>query len=509
MNRKENPISPKELKEKFGIQSLFDLSSFPFVKNKKSPIPYLFAKEKKVLPLEDKGDKVFVATCFPFDIASLEELQLYFGKPVQFFYASLEILESAIETCFHQKEASFQKPPKEKQKTKEGEGYDLLEQTSDHPVVRLLNTFLIEAIRQKASDIHFEPQEEGFLVRFRIDGILQIRASPSLEYQDAILTRIKVMAQLDIAERRLPQDGRMKLKMGGREIDFRVSTLPVIYGERIVLRILDKKNLELGLDHIGMREKMVEEVRKLLQVPEGIFLVTGPTGAGKTTTLYSILSEIEASSKNIMTIEDPVEYKLPSIAQISVNTKIDLTFSKGLRHILRQDPDMILVGEIRDPETAKIAVQASLTGHLVFATIHTNDAPSAIPRLVDMGIESYLIASSLVGVLAQRLVRKICPFCKTSYEPCKEEKEELLFTKKGKFYRGEGCEACFFTGYQGRTGIYELMLVNESVKQQMMQSSDSSSLKKVAAFSSLREQGLQKILAGETTSSEVIRVTSK
>ncbi len=501
--------SLKELQEKFGISSFSDLSRFSLVKKNTNIIPYLFAKENQVLPLEERGEKVLVATCYPFNIDSFEKLQLYLQKSVEFVYVSKEVLERAIESCFHQQPSDSVVSSEKKETVKSKEGYDLLEQTSDHPVVRLLNTFFIEAIRQKASDIHFEPQEGGLIVRFRIDGILQTRFHPSLEYKEPILIRIKVMAQLDIAERRLPQDGRMKLKMGEREIDFRVSTLPVVYGERVVLRILDKRNLTLGLDYVGMNKKMVKKVRKLLAVSEGIFLVTGPTGSGKTTTLYSALSEMDAKAKNIMTIEDPVEYKLDHIAQIAVNPGIELTFSKGLRHILRQDPDMILVGEIRDPETAKIAIQASLTGHLVFTTLHTNDAPSCIPRLIDMGVEPYLIASSLVGALAQRLVRKICPHCKEPYDPSQEERKELGFMKKGFFFRGKGCEACFFTGYQGRTGLYELMEVGEEVKQQVMKNSHASSLRNAAAFPSLREEGIDKILEGETTSFEVIRVTGK
>lgn len=498
--------SPQELEAKFGIATASDLSQYPFVKNNTNIIPYLFAKERKVLPLEEKKGGILIATCYPFQLEAFEELQLYLGKKVQFIYTSKEALEEAIEKCFHHKEVALEEDVSLEKKPSQ-EGYDLLAQTSDHPVIRLLNTFLIEAIHQKASDIHFEPQEEGLMVRFRVDGILQARFTPPEQYHAQILTRIKVMAQLDIAERRLPQDGRMKLKMGEREIDFRVSTIPVVYGERIVLRILDKKNLLLGLDHLGMKKQLLEKMRRLLRMPEGMILVTGPTGSGKTTTLYSALLEIDAQKHNIMTIEEPVEYKLAHIAQIGVNPKIHLTFSTGLRHILRQDPDIIMIGEVRDPETAEIAVQAALTGHLVFTTLHTNDAPSAIARLADMEVEPYLISSSVIGILAQRLVRKICSHCKISYLPDEEEKKELGLPTDQPFYRGKGCSHCFFTGYQGRTGLYELMVITPKIKKQILHNMDASLLREVSPFASLREEGAQKVLLGETTSAEVLRVT--
>lgn len=316
---------------------------------------------------------------------------------------------------------------------------------------------------------------------------------------------------MDIAEHRLPQDGRIKLRHGGREIDFRVSTLPIVYGERIVLRILDKGNVLLGLDRIGMEEKLLKAFRKLIHLPEGIVLVTGPTGSGKTTTLYSAISEINAAEMNIVTIEDPVEYKISGISQMNVNPRIDLTFAKGLRHILRQDPDVIMIGEIRDRETAEIAIQASLTGHLVLSTLHTNDAPSALTRLADMGIEPYLLASSILGVLAQRLVRKICLDCKVAYTPTEEELLELgLNPGSGSFHKGTGCASCFGTGYKGRCALYELMPVTSKIKGQVLKSQDAEELRKAAIMQemvSLFARGAELVLAGLTTSAEVLRVT--
>ena len=374
----------------------------------------------------------------------------------------------------------------------------------------MLNAILQEAIQQGASDIHFEPLETTLSVRYRIDGVLQKRHTPPKEYQSQLLTRIKVMARLDIAEQRLPQDGRIKLKLGGRQIDFRVSTIPVVYGERIVLRILDKSNVLLGLHKIGMCADVLEKFKNLIKMSEGIVLVTGPTGSGKTTTLYSALSEINSTHTNIMTVEDPVEYKLQGMAQIGVNPKIHLTFSTGLRHILRQDPDVIMIGEIRDKETADIAIQAALTGHLVLSTLHTNDAPSALTRMVDMGIEPYLLSSSVVGVLAQRLVRCICPHCKTAYTPTESELNDLGLQDVEELYVGKGCTECYETGYKGRLGIYELMIMSGSIKRKLVETADSVSLQKVALeenMQTLRQDGGRLVAQGKTTTAEVLRVT--
>ncbi|MBM3184413.1 MAG: type II secretion system protein GspE, partial [Chlamydiae bacterium] len=492
-----------------------------FVQEKVSIIPYLFAKQKQVLPLSEDERGVTVAIADPLGLEVLEELRLFLKKTIFPVYCPKNAIEEAIEQCYEQKEEETKRFFSDLEKETNGsevhqdqDEYDLLEQSAQNPVIRLVNTLLIEAIQQGSSDIHFEPTEEGLSVRYRIDGVLQKRHAPPREYQLQILTRIKVMAKMDIAEHRLPQDGRIKLKMGGREIDFRVSTLPIVYGERIVLRILDKGNVLLGLDRLGMGEDLLKSIRKLIHASEGIFLVTGPTGSGKTTTLYSALSELNAAETNLVTIEDPVEYKLPGISQMNVNRKIALDFSKGLRHILRQDPDVIMIGEIRDRETAEIAIQSSLTGHFVLSTLHTNDAPSALTRLADMGIEPYLLASSILGILAQRLVRRICFSCKTAYSPTKEELQELGLKKErlqgGLLYRGAGCLQCFGTGYKGRHGIYELMLVSSKIKSQVLKSQDAEELRKTAlsqGMVTLFERGVELVISGFTTSSEVLRVT--
>jgi len=514
---------PKDLQlaERFGLQICEDLSSFAFVKNKSFKIPYSFAKSKSMLPVEEKEGVLLVALSHPEDLEALEELKALVKMPVVELFCRQEKLEEAIEQCYHQheKEASqyiedlYAKSESSHQESEES--YDLLDQKADAPVIKILNMILLEAIQQEASDIHFEPQEQGLSVRYRIDGVLQHRHYPPKELKSQLLTRIKVMSRMDIAEHRLPQDGRIKLSLAGRQIDFRVSTVPVVYGERIVLRILDKGNV-LGLQAIGMPERILKAFKQQLSQNQGIVLVTGPTGSGKTTTLYSGIAEIASSEINIMTIEDPVEYKLPGMAQIGVNHKIHLNFATGLRHILRQDPDVIMIGEIRDKETAEIAIQASLTGHLVLSTLHTNDAPSALTRLVDMGVEPYLLTSSVLAVLAQRLVRTLCPRCKVSYEPSSQELHDVGLSverlEKGVLYKGEGCEHCYHSGYKGRHGIYELMYVSTAIKRQLLKSPDAMELQKVAlhsGMSSLRQEGALLAIQGITSSAEVLRVTKQ
>lgn len=499
----------------FGIPQVTDLLEYRFVKEKIQKIPYALAKHKVVLPLDEADGVLLVAISNPLDLEAVEDVRCLTGLEIKEVSASRLHLEEAIERCYHQKEdvasqliASLQGDPLAPA-AEEEDGYDLLEQKTDSPVIRMLNVMLIEAIQQGASDVHFEPLETGIGVRYRIDGVLQMRHAPPKEYQSQLITRIKVMAKLDIAEHRLPQDGRIKLKMGGRQIDFRVSTVPVAFGERIVLRILDKSNVLVGLNKLGMRPSTLEAFKKVIHLNEGIVLVTGPTGSGKTTTLYSAISEINSSETNIMTIEDPVEYKLQGMAQIGVNAKIHLDFATGLRHILRQDPDVIMIGEIRDKETAEIAIQASLTGHLVLSTLHTNDAPSALTRLVDMGIEPYLLSSSVVAVLAQRLVRTLCAHCKTPYEPSERELKELGLNEKV-LYKGAGCSQCYGLGYRGRHGIYELMNLTSPIKRQLLRSADALELQKVAlacGMSGLREEGAYLVKDGITTSAEVLRVT--
>ncbi|NDD58859.1 MAG: type II secretion system protein GspE [Chlamydiae bacterium] len=513
------PPSLEEFRLRYNIDVVDNLLSYEFVKLHIERIPYLFAKNHRVLPLEENQDKVLVAMVDLLQLDTLEELRCYLGKEIQEVLTHKEALEEALEKCYHVQSLQIadSESPSYSQHAAidtESEGYDLLENKSESPVVQLLNTILIEAIQQGASDIHFEPLEMGLGVRYRIDGVLQNRYSPAREFQSQLITRIKVMSSLDIAEQRLPQDGRMKMKLGGRQIDLRVSTVPCVFGERIVLRILDKSNIMVGLEKIGMSQKILSAFTQLIALPEGIVLVTGPTGSGKTTTLYSALSYINSSEVNVMTIEDPVEYKLQGMAQIGVNPKISLTFATGLRHILRQDPDVIMIGEIRDKETAEIAIQASLTGHLVLSTLHTNDAPSALTRLMDMGIEPYLLSSSVVGVLAQRLVRTICMHCKENYDPTDQELLEMKIQRRdlplGSLFRGRGCSACWGSGYKGRHAIYELMEISSKVKRQILSSADAHQLQKIAiddGLKTLRENGVSLVCSGTTTFKELVRAT--
>ncbi|KAG6559892.1 Type II secretion system protein E [Candidatus Rhabdochlamydia oedothoracis] len=496
-----------------------DLLDFFCIKNKISPLSYSFIRKNQLVILEEQRGKWLIAMLNPFDLEALEQVRFITQKDTQVVFTTQVAFEKAIEQLFHQKENEASEYIASLQQNQEScledqqEGYDLLESVSEVPVIHLLNVILAEAVQQDSSDIHFEPTEQGLEVRYRLDGVLHMRHTPPLELQTQLITRIKVLARLDIAEHRLPQDGRIKLHMGQRQIDFRVSTVPVAFGERIVLRILDKNNVSLGLDKIGMDPVLLSAFNKLIRLSEGIVLVTGPTGSGKTTTLYSALSEINSSEMNIMTIEDPVEYKLPGMAQIGVNPRIHLNFATGLRHILRQDPDVIMIGEIRDKETAEIAIQSALTGHLVFSTLHTNDAPSALTRLVDMGIEPYLLSSSVLGVLAQRLVRRVCPHCSVLYQPFDQELKEIGLSKsevKEGLYRGAGCEVCYGSGFKGRHAIYELMYVDHLVRQQLLLSADATTLQKVAlaqGMSSLRQQGAVLVQKGITTTSEVLRVT--
>jgi len=393
---------------------------------------------------------------------------------------------------------------------------DLLDDTSDAPIIKLVNHILSQSIKARASDIHIEPYQDSFKVRYRIDGILYDLLTPPKWIQPALISRIKVMAKLNIAEKRLPQDGRLDIKIGAQDIDVRVSTIPTSFGERVVLRLLNKTSAVFDLPEIGLSPDRLALLKELVHSPNGIILNTGPTGSGKTTTLYAILTTINKPDINIITIEDPVEYQIKGISQIQVNPKIDLTFARGLRSIVRQDPDVILIGEIRDKETADIAVQSALTGHLVFSTLHTNDSASAITRLVDIGVEPFLISSSLIAVIAQRLLRTLCNDCKEAYQP-----DDLAFKsidmdperyRDQRVYRARGCENCFHTGYKGRNAIFEIMVLNEELRSLILKSYDSNVIKKRALemnMLSLRQDGIQKLLNGVTTIEEVFRVTMK
>lgn len=451
--------------------------------------------------------------------SALFEVRRCVGKPVDVDVLSDEAFEQALITVYEtgsdeteylagniNEELDLYRLARELPETQ-----DLLEQSDDAPIIRLINALLSQAIKEQASDIHLETFESNVVIRFRIDGILRKVLEPDRLLAPLMVSRIKVMARLDIAEKRLPQDGRMALKIGGRLVDVRVSTLPSNHGERVVLRLLDKQAGRLDLNRVGMSASVLSRMREAIREPHGIILVTGPTGSGKTTTLYAALSELNDASRNILTVEDPIEYELPGIGQTQVSTKVDLTFAKGLRAILRQDPDVVMVGEIRDQETAQVAVQASLTGHLVFSTLHTNSALGAFSRLRDMGVEPFLLASSLVAVLAQRLVRVLCSRCKKSL-PVDRKEAELLGEPEGTLlYRAVGCEHCHGTGYLGRTGIYELIkvdaplrgLIHEGLSEKLMESHAR------AQGSSMRQDGLDRVKAGITTVEEVLRVTSE
>ncbi len=488
------------------------------------PIPITFAKQNRVLPIALTPQDHIRLACFdPYDMATFDELRLLYGKELDLEVAAPELIVGSINKAYDRLIRQAETAVAELEESSETEGLkgvledevvDLLDVEGDDeaPIIRLVNSLISQAVKDRASDIHVEPFERELVVRFRIDGILYEIIKPPKRFQNSIISRLKIMAGLNIAEKRLPQDGRIRLKVAGKDFDVRVSSVPTSYGERIVMRLLDRSSVLRSLEEIGFADKNLKAIDQIITSSHGIFLVSGPTGSGKTSTLYACLSKINKPDLNILTIEDPVEYQLPGIGQVQVNTKIDLTFSNGLRAFLRQDPDVIMVGEIRDKTTAEIAIQASLTGHLVFSTVHTNDAPGAVTRLVDMGVEPFLVASSLMAVLAQRLVRTICPDCKEEYTPAPSEMAEIGLDPKTvkKLWRGKGCEHCQNTGYQGRMGIFELMLVDENIRQLILANADSNTIKNKAreqGMVTLREDGAAKVLAGITTLSEVSRVT--
>ncbi|MEW7314798.1 type II secretion system ATPase GspE [Buttiauxella gaviniae] len=387
---------------------------------------------------------------------------------------------------------------------------DLLDMEDDAPIIRLINAMLGEAIKLGASDIHIETYESRLAIRFRIDGVLREVLQPQRQLAAVFISRIKIMARLDIAEKRIPQDGRISLRIGGRAVDVRVSTLPSSHGERVVLRLLDKNTVRLALSHLGMSAELQQTMADLVRKPYGIILVTGPTGSGKSTTLYAALSEINSHERNILTVEDPIEYDLDGIGQTQVNNKVDMTFARGLRAILRQDPDVVMIGEIRDTETAKIAVQASLTGHLVFSTLHTNSAIGAIARLRDMGVEPFLLASSLTAVLAQRLVRTLCPHCKTAQTIDEHQRQRYAFPANvSQLWHPVGCEKCNHTGYRGRTSLHELVVVDEAVRKALTQDASEDDLENLIRTTTpaLRADGLAKVQQGVTSLEEVLRVS--
>jgi len=489
-------------------------------------VPIAFAKDHGVLPLaREPGGGVRVAITNPLDTAALDDLRLIFdGADIQVELATQRTILGAINEVYDRGPGSTDALAEDAAEDLtlvaseiSQEPQDLLESGDDDaPIIKLVNSLLHTAVKERASDLHLEPFENELRVRFRIDNVLYEPIKPLPKaLQASIVSRIKIMGHLNIAEKRLPQDGRIRLKIAGRDYDVRLSTLPVAFGERVVMRLLPRTQELLDLATLGFDEQQLSVMQKLITRPNGIVLVTGPTGSGKTTTLYAALSRINATDKNIITIEDPVEIQLAGVGQIEVNSKIGLSFANGLRSILRQDPNVILVGEIRDLETAEIAIQASLTGHLVFSTLHTNDAPSAITRLVDMGVEPFLVGSSLVAVLAQRLVRVLCRDCKVPYEASSEELSELGIRDPGRpvqLYRPEGCAGCNYAGYRGRIGIMELMQIDDDIRNLVSQNIDSKTIKNAAVRAGmhpLRSDGARKVLAGHTSVAEVLRATEE
>jgi general secretion pathway protein E len=479
-------------------------------------LPLAFARANLVLPLREEEGRLLVASGEPSNFSALDELRGLFGVPVELALTTPQTALEAINHLYSRISGSAQEVVEELEgedlstiATELNEPRDLLDLTDEAPVIRLLNSILFQAVKERASDVHIEPYEREVEVRFRIDGILYKMLTPPKVVQEAIISRVKIMAGLNIAEKRLPQDGRIRVVVAGRDVDIRVSIIPTFFGERVVLRLLDKKKGLISLEDMGMSDSGVKSMERLLARSNGIILVTGPTGSGKSTTLYASLNRLNSPEKNIITIEDPIEYQLKGIGQIQVNPKIDLTFANGLRSILRQDPDIIMVGEIRDAETAEIAIQASLTGHLVLSTLHTNDSPTALTRLIDMGIEPFLVASSLSAVLAQRLVRVICPSCREEFVPDREYPGIAL---PPKLYRGKGCDACFGLGTIGRTGIYELLLIDPEICSMIIRRVPAGEIKEYAVskgMKTLREDGLAKVAAGITTIEEVVRVTQE
>jgi len=486
-------------------------------------VPIQFAKRHRVMPLAEVDDQVVVAVADPDEVEALHDLRVLLRRPLCLQVAPAGQLLHAINRAYEQGSDSAVELMEDL--ADEGlaslaqeleEPQDLLDASDEAPVIRLVNGVLFQAVKDRASDIHIEPFERELQIRYRIDGVLYPVLNPPRVLQAPITSRIKVMAGLDIGEKRLPQDGRIRIKIAGKDVDIRVSVLPTAFGERVVLRLLDKSAVLLDLEELGMEGQRLEAIKGLIKRPHGILLVTGPTGSGKTTTLYAALSRINSDDVNIITVEDPIEYQLRGIGQIQVNAKIDLTFAAGLRSILRQDPDVIMVGEVRDLETAEIAIQASLTGHLVFSTLHTNDAAGAVTRLVDMGVEPFLVASSVLAILAQRLVRVLCPACREAYAPAVEELQQFGLTAaelpEGRLYRAAGCAACKSTGYRGRSGIYELLLVDERVRQQVMANADAGSIREGArqrGMRTLRDDGIRAMLTGQTSAEEVLRVTQE
>jgi type II secretion system protein E len=479
-------------------------------------LPARVVYRKRLVPVKRFNGTLQVATSDAFDLYSFDEIKLMTGLNIQPVLAPKDQIEKVIKTHYGLGGDTLDEmvgADDEESSSSISEGSeDLLEMAQEASVIKLVNEIIVEAVNERASDIHIEPFEHHMAIRYRIDGVLQEAPVPQQmhRFAAAIISRIKILANMNIAERRVPQDGRIKFHVGGRQIDVRVSVIPMLYGEGVVMRLLDKSNVLFTLQELGMDEVMFEQFKGLIDRPHGIILVTGPTGAGKTTTLYAALNAIVGPGIKVLTVEDPVEYHLAGINQIPVNHQVGMTFERGLRAILRHDPDVVMIGEIRDLETARAATQAALTGHLVLSTLHTNDSASAPMRLIDMGVEPFLVSSTLIGAMAQRLVRKVCPKCKEEYTPEKLPKD-LAVEKGQKFYRGVGCQWCRNTGYRGRSGVYELMVMNDEIGGKVMERAPSPEVvaaSRRAGTRLLREDGWLKVKSGVTTIDEVVMCTA-
>ncbi|MDP3787602.1 MAG: type II secretion system ATPase GspE [Candidatus Omnitrophota bacterium] len=500
--------------------SVVKLKDIDIPKNVVDKVPASIAKIYTIMPIAYEANLLTVAIADPMNVAAFDDLRFTLGINIKGAVASEDDITEAIGKYYGVEGETIQDVlgifgEKMEIISSEKEPTDiatLQELASRAPVIKLLNMILLQAVKEKSSDIHFEPFEQDYRIRYRVDGVLYEVARPPKNLSLGLSSRIKVMANLDIAERRLPQDGRIMITIEGKGVDLRISTLPTIFGESVVMRVLDRTTVSLSLDEVGMLDDMKKKLRFIIQKPNGIILATGPTGCGKTTTLYAGLREINKIEYKVITTEDPVEYDIKGIIQVPINAKIGLTFATSLRHILRQDPDIIMVGEIRDAETAQIAIQASLTGHLVFSTLHTNDAAGTITRLIDMGVEPFLVTSTVEAVLAQRLIRKICQNCREEYIPEPEILEDMGISaevaKTKKFYRGAGCVKCNNSGYKGRTGIFELLVLNDEIRSLIIDKAHTALLKNAAVESGMKtllEDGMEKVYSGVTTLEEVLK----
>ncbi len=519
--RQKNASTPDEvlaeLCKHMGLEYFKDIPVNDIVPDLVRNLPINYAKTHSILPYKESHGVVSVLTSNPLNYQVLDDLRALYDKNVVALVSTSSRIQDAINKVYEKSGAHLHglDDIEDEEYDLDEPIIDLLEAGDDEaPVIRLVNTLLFRAVKEKASDIHIEPYEKDMVVRFRIDGVLYDIFKPPKKLQNSITSRIKVMGNLNIAEKRLPQDGRIPLKLAGKDIDIRLNSVPTSHGERLVMRLQDRSNVILELEQLGFSPEDLEQINALLEKTHGIILVTGPTGSGKSTTLYGCITKINNTDTNIITVEDPVEQRIHGIGQIQVNSKIGLTFASGLRSILRQDPDVIMIGEIRDYETAEIAINSSLTGHLVLSTIHTNDSAGAIPRLLDMGCEPFLIASSLLGVIAQRLVRVLCPHCKVPYEPTDSELATLGVTREkaaqGHVHKAVGCAQCNQKGYISRTTVVELLQMSEEIRQLILQKKDGGTIKKMAiqqGMRTLREDGVRKVLMGITTIEELLANT--